>query len=194
MMEEITRNRAFSGDLRMLQPTRGSVLRIPWQVVPGAFAIRSGGRVWNGYLWVLFASTPGTQKAQLGFPATRSILRSLDHIGPLSPNGAEVQANKDYAARFHRDKNNLGPSWIMAHFVSRGNSRGLFQKNGNPKFNSLSLRFPHQKRVSVYYTVFEDKPILAAGRLALYLGFWGCICFCIVGTGHQMVVTLSCGP
>lgn len=25
-----------------------------------------------------------------------------------------VQANKDYAARFHRDKNNLGPSWIMA--------------------------------------------------------------------------------
>lgn len=25
-----------------------------------------------------------------------------------------VQANKDYAARFHRDKNNLGPSWIIA--------------------------------------------------------------------------------
>jgi hypothetical protein len=55
-------------------------------------------------------------------------------------------------------------------------SGAVSKKNGNPKFNSLSWRFPHQKRVSVY-TVFEDKPILAAGRLALYLGFWGAFVF-----------------
>ena len=166
MMEEITRNRVFSGDLRMLQPTRGLVLRIPWQVVPGAFAIRNGGRVWNGYLWVL-RFKPRNSKRFCRVPCHQELI------------WAEVQANKDYAARFHRDKNNLGPSWIMAHFASsRGNFLGLFQKKMETQNSIVSHCVFHIKKGYRCIPYLKtNTPILAAGRLALYLGFWGAFVF-----------------
>ena len=75
-----------------------------------------------------------------------SIAARLDPFHPMELRWAEVQANKDYAARFHRDKNNLGPSWIMAHFASsRGNFLGLFQKKMETQ-NSI-----------VYHGVFHIK-------------------------------------
>ena len=179
MMEEITRNRAFSGDLRMLQPTRGLVLRIPWQVVPGAFAIRNGGRVWNGYLWVL-RFKPRNSKRFCRVPTRSILLQSQHDWTPFTQWSWDELRCRPTKITLH---DSIGTRTISVRVGSwrtlpaAGEFSGaVSKKNGNPKFNSLSWRFPHQKRVSVY-TVFEDKPILAAGRLALYLGFWGAFVF-----------------
>ena len=167
MMEEITRNRAFSGDLRMLQPTRGlvkdSMASCPrclcnskwWtglkRIPLSSFCLnpRNSKRNWGSLppAFTQWSWGAGQQRLRCTIPSGQEQSRSeLDH-------GALCQQGEQQGAVSKTWKHMATQNSIVYHCV-----------------------FHIKKGVSVY-TVFEDKPILAAGRLALYLGFWGAFVF-----------------